>query len=267
VRILSVGYSQAPVGLSNHYHDCHQILFIKEGEVEVTVGAEEYRMGSGFLLLLSRFEEHSIVVKSQVYRRYTLRISPEVLAGEDGSEGLSAVLVNRGPNFSHVMETGAERGNFEALFCRMAEEFDSKRPLCERMLDYLWRQLWVMLYRLMPSLFAAETDSGRALVGRIRQDMEQHYSETVSLSSLAARYHVSPSHLSHLFKSVTGYAPMEYLNACRLSAAKELLSGSGCAIRDVVDRCGYGDESNFSRMFREKTGMTPSAFRNKYRGR
>ena len=81
------------------------------------------------------------------------------------------------------------------------------------------------------------------------------------LSELALGYHISESHLSHIFKSVTGYAPIEYLMSCRLSAAKNLLSSSDKSIKEIIDLCGFSDESNFSRTFKKKVGMTPTEFR------
>lgn len=58
---------------------------------------------------------------------------------------------------------------------------------------------------------------------------------------------------------------MEYLQACRVSAAKRYLTTTDLPIKEIVGRCGFSDESNFSRMFREKTGGTPSQFRQRYR--
>jgi two-component system response regulator YesN len=48
---------------------------------------------------------------------------------------------------------------------------------------------------------------------------------------------------------------------CRLSAAKNLLSSTDKGIKEIIDLCGFSDESNFSRTFREKVGMTPTEFR------
>ena len=57
---------------------------------------------------------------------------------------------------------------------------------------------------------------------------------------------------------------MEYLQACRLSEAKRELAQGNRSIREIVDLCGFGDESNFSRTFRQRVGVTPTQFRKRY---
>ena len=102
------------------------------------------------------------------------------------------------------------------------------------------------------------------MVKEIQRRFEEHYGESVTLSDLAGHYHISPSHLSHVFKRITGYSPIDYLQACRLSAAKRELTEGKRNIKEIVYRCGFGDESNFSRSFKERTGMTPTEFRKKF---
>ena len=56
MKLLSVKYSDQPIGLSNHYHDCHQILYIVSGKLAAVINGEEHLAESGDLLILSRFE-------------------------------------------------------------------------------------------------------------------------------------------------------------------------------------------------------------------
>ena len=72
---------------------------------------------------------------------------------------------------------------------------------------------------------------------------------------------MSASHLSHIFKSVAGVSTMAYLKACRIAAAKRYLAQTELPVGEIVERCGFSDSSNFSRTFREQTGMSPSEFR------
>ena len=40
MHVLSVSYAETPSGLSRHYHDCHQILYIRSGSIRAVVGGE-----------------------------------------------------------------------------------------------------------------------------------------------------------------------------------------------------------------------------------
>ena len=198
---------------------------------------------------------------SAEYKRYTLRISSDVF-GDDPL--LSSVLVNRATGFSHTVKAGAYQRELESLLERMTEEYTQKPPLYEEMLKLDLNRFLILLYRHAPSLFLSQGNRNTAMIKEIQQRFEEHYEEPVTLAELAGNYHISASHLSHVFKKVTGYSPMDYLQACRLSAAKRALTEGSENVKEIVYRCGFGDESNFSRTFKERTGMTPSEFRRRY---
>ena len=258
MRVLSVSYSENPVRLGSHYHDAHQLLYVTEGVVEIRIDGAPNRAEAGDLVILSRFEEHSVLVLSETYKRYTLRLSAK--EGDAEEYLLSSVLVNRASRFRHVVH--AE--NLQRVFGEMVCEFCGNDPMREEMLALYLKQLFIMLYRCAPDLFPAEVNGNIHLVREVQRRFEGDCGGAFSLASLAAEYHVSLSYFSHLFKETTGYAPIEYLMLCRLSAAKRYLCDTTLPVKEIVARCGFSDESNFSRTFKAKTAMTPSSFRQKY---
>lgn len=264
MQILSAKYSEQPIGMSNHYHDCHQILYIVSGKVIAKIGEKEYCAEDGSVLILSRFEEHSIRLISSEYKRYTLRISADIFRGSEENALLFSVLVNRAKGFSHLLQAQEFAPLLKSLFEQMTQEYAQKAPLHEKMLTLCLNQILITLYRINPALFLSQNHRGNAMVKEIQSRLEEQYGHPITLNDLANDYHISPSHLSHLFKKITGYSIMEYLQVCRLSAAKKALSSSDQSIKEIVSKCGFGDESNFSRMFKERTGMTPTSFRKKY---
>ena len=53
-----------------HYHDCHQIIFILKGSIEILVNGIPHRADSGDLVIFSRYENHSLNILSEEYERY-----------------------------------------------------------------------------------------------------------------------------------------------------------------------------------------------------
>lgn len=265
MRILSVKYSDNPVRLKRHYHDGHQILYVASGAVTVIVDGEAHRVEAGSLVILSRFEEHSIRVEAGEYRRYTLRISSEASAKFAEDYLLSSVLVNRSSRFRHVVDVRDMRNKFEGLLSDMVLEFGKESAMREEMLDLYLKQFFILLYRCAPDIFLSAVNRNTMLVREVQSRMERECGQPFSLAELASELHVSASYFSHLFKDVTGYAPIEYLMLCRISSAKRYLCETDLSVRELVERCGFGDESNFSRTFKAKTSMTPTAFRQKFR--
>lgn len=261
--IISATYSESLSGKSNHYHDGHQLLYIVKGEADVSVGGQSVTVGDGTLLLFNKFEEHSILLKSDEYKRYSVRISSD--AGVGGKrELLFAVLVNRFPGFSHAIQSGVYASALESIFKRLTREYRSNIPFRQEMLDALLRELLVTVCRLMPHSPLSEKGENVKLISRIQQRFETDYCEAFSLEKLATDYHMSVSYLSHLFKDITGVSVMEYLMACRMQAAKKYLATTDLSIGEIVSACGFSDDSNFSRSFKARTGQTPTAFRKYY---
>ena len=76
--IHSAYFSNDITKTSTHHHDCHQLLFIVEGKVEISVNGTEYTADSGSIVIFSRYENHSVKIISQNYKRYILRIRPQL---------------------------------------------------------------------------------------------------------------------------------------------------------------------------------------------
>lgn len=258
--ILSAGYSEQTFGYNIHYHEGHELIYILSGEVEVSVSGKEFRAGEGSLLVFSRFEEHSVRVLSAKYHRYTLLVSSEISRGSD-NYALSSILVNRSQGFEHVVDCGRSHEKIRLLFAAMYNELKQQKPMCSKVADSFLMILLSEIYRIAPQRFLVGENKNSEMVRRIQNRFERDCSADVTIAELASEFHVSPSQLSHVFKSITGYSPIDYLISCRLSEAKNLLAESDKSIKEIVDLCGFSDESNFSRTFKSKTSMTPSEFR------
>ena len=61
-----------------------------------------------------------------------------------------------------------------------------------------------------------------------------------------------------LFRSVT---TQEFMIKTRVLAAARLLEETSLTAAEIGTRCGFVDASSFTEHFRQRTGMTPSAYR------
>ncbi|WP_308638147.1 helix-turn-helix domain-containing protein [Paenibacillus silvisoli] len=94
----------------------------------------------------------------------------------------------------------------------------------------------------------------------IKRYLLEHYKESVTLDDLASLTGRTPNHASHVFKSVTGVSPIEYLHHVRITKAKELMFDKMMTISDIAEETGFCDQAYFNRVFRKVTGCSPSAF-------
>lgn len=96
---------------------------------------------------------------------------------------------------------------------------------------------------------------------RIREYIEANLAETLSLQHLAELVHLSPWHFARLFRVSFGQPPHRYLLHRRLERARHLLRSSDAKIMAIALECGFSDQSQFTRAFRQHFGMTPGRYR------
>lgn len=265
--VISVKHSETISDFKNHYHNAHQILYIASGEISVTLKDKAYLVKQGQLLVLSCFEEHAIKILTPYYTRYTLRISPEVSQNDISMSHLVSFLVNRPEGFENVIDVADFKTEIEKILSEMTQEFTQRQSMYQQQLQLLFSSFLILLYRNVPGIFSDISAPAAQLVNTIQRNFETCYAESHTIASIAGKYHISTSHLCHIFKSITGYPLMEYLMNCRLSAAKKMLGQTDKTVSEIVASCGFSNNSNFSRFFKERVGMTPTDFRKQYRAK
>ena len=96
---------------------------------------------------------------------------------------------------------------------------------------------------------------------RVLDLIASDFQEDLSLAALADQSGYSRAHFLRMFRSATGKSPLRYLQDHRLDMARQQLSSKGPSITEVAQATGFSSHSHLTRLFRERFGVTPSAFR------
>lgn len=93
-----------------------------------------------------------------------------------------------------------------------------------------------------------------------KEYLEINYKNNITLDDIAKHVNISPQYFSKLIKKSTGYNFVDWLSMIRVRKAKELFINKGFTIKEVCYLVGYKDPNYFSRIFKKRTGMTPSEY-------
>lgn len=105
----------------------------------------------------------------------------------------------------------------------------------------------------------------QAILQAAMQLINQQLDAPPSLSEIARLVGTHDKKLSAIFRQHLNMTVFVFIREQRLRRSQQLLHGSHLSIQDIADLVGFRSAANFSTAFRERTGMTPSAFRNKVR--
>ena len=121
---------------------------------------------------------------------------------------------------------------------------------------------------ILEVLVEASRAGGEGRVGRrptwLRQAhdlIHDSVGQPLTLSSIAREVGIHPAHLARTFRAHYRRSIGDYIRRLRTERAARELSDSSASIAEIGLRSGFFDQSHFSRVFRDHTGLTPAAFR------
>lgn len=120
--------------------------------------------------------------------------------------------------------------------------------------------IWELLSAFCRTHPAHEPKSGEQYAALARSYIEREYMKGITVAELAERLHLDRSYFSTVFKKYVGVPPQTYIKDMRLSAAAELLAKGGYSVALVANSTGYTDCCNFSKMFKERYGVSPNRY-------
>ena len=96
---------------------------------------------------------------------------------------------------------------------------------------------------------------------RLRDYIEAHLGEPLTLGELAGLACLSEYHLARMFRASFGKPPHAWITDQRLERARSLLRATDLPLAQIAAQCGYADASHFSHRFRDALGSSPNMYR------
>lgn len=172
---------------------------------------------------------------------------------------------------------GLPEGHFtraETGFVRPAvDEIDHIQSLCEMIYEHAERRtgysdeivshllpaLVLLAASLPPDARAADQPHNLVLANRIRQYIGTHFTEQLTLEDIGEALSMSPYHLAHIFKDMTGMSPIHYMIRCRIGEAQNLLISTDYSATQIAAIVGYTNVNHFNAIFAKLVGLPPIA--------
>lgn len=260
------GYADGSVWIRQFHYDTDLVIdYFPQGRGEIRIEGRRYSFSAGDLILLSPSELHLCTIAEDTpFERITIHVSEELLYpfGTDHRDFFSAFY-------------GRERGVGNLLRAERIKEYRLDRLLSEILScakgehptdTVLLRCKTIELLAAMGELVDEQAPSDEsprienALILEILQYLNAHYCEPLSLSDVAADFYHSKYHVCHLFREHVGISIHDYVTIRRIHLVNDKIR-KGHSVADACYSAGFHNYSNFFRLYKKHTGLTPQQFK------
>lgn len=261
-------YTSNPVSFGEHWHDCMEIVSCECGYYLCTVENTTYTINPKDVLIIPEGIVHTLSPMEDC-RGYVHLIDLSPLKELKSSVTIQPYLAH--PIFISQSENVALNQTVNSLLVQMQNEYFGNNDLRELL---VYSHLFLLLTHIIHSHFNPFNSSASVnnttqkeyvdIFKQILDYLSLHYAEQVTLEQLAKKYGFSKYHFSRLFGKYTNYNFCDYLAYQRINAAKSMLVDSSLTISEIAEKSGFNSLSTFNRVFKGKTGFSPSKYRQLY---
>jgi AraC-like DNA-binding protein len=236
-----------------HMHDTYAIGVMESGASTCKSLGEEFTHVPGDLITIDPERVHTgepLTADGWSYRM--LYIPREVMTRAAGNDTL--------PRFTDMGTTDLELSARLARVHAMLEQ--GTDPLHQE--EALLATLRALCDRhAQPTSSAEPSFASPQALHRVRDFIDAHFAEPVSLADLALIAEMSAFHLIRQFRRYYGVPPHRYLDLVRVQRAKLMLQ-QGARISDTAFATGFSDQSHLTRQFKRVLGVTPGSYAKSY---
>lgn len=246
-----------------HMHPFTEIFFITSGQGTFQIGDEIVSVKESDLILINpncshteRSVSSSNPLEYIVFAINNLAIGtlPSKLTDDDTKDTLNTYkILNFNKKKSEILY------NLNTLIRELEEKNLNYELACKSILTLFLIQV---MRNTSSDIFITENfEKINIECMKIKNYIDSHYSENITLDFLSNLTYVNKFHLVHLFTKEMGISPINYLINKRIDESKNLLSTTNYSIRDISSIVGFSNSSYFSQMFKKITGISPKDFR------
>lgn len=229
---------------AGNWHENVELLYFLDGEGIVCCGGREYAVHPGDLLLVNSHELHGLFSRKGM-EYYCLIFD-------------SAFLKANGLQVEEIcFETLVRSETASGLYLDVVHELESTDPY--RLMAIRARILLLMAWLAgnhagaEKRRFAAD-ENVKLAIGYIKAN----FFNRLTLESIAKEVGLNKCYLAREFKKATGMTLISYLNVVRCENARKMIAKGNCSVSEAAHRCGFENDSYFSRTFKSIMGVLPS---------
>jgi len=231
-----------------HRHAFYSIVWFTQGSGFYVVDFQEYEIKPDRIFLVGPKQVHNWDY-SENSKGYVMMFDASLAAQLQINTRVSCIDV-------------VANSSLELIFCHMIAEQQKNDILSDANIKAGITYLYAVLSRMVNN--SPQISEQPRLIQQIKEAVFNNI-QLVTVGEYAALIHVSEENMNNIIRSATGISAKQYILDLKIIEAKRRLIYTGDNINEIAFHLGFEDSSYFSRIFRKKTGCSPTSFLKKYR--
>jgi YesN/AraC family two-component response regulator len=229
-------------------HNYHEIGYVLYGDGEINLDGKIHSIKNNSFLIIPKEVSHS-----EISGRKKLTIFYVGFLLEDDNL------------WNELKPDVFELNNFNLLseIKLMINEMKKDSRFKDEIMSKLFEILFLELYRTLTVKTENKSqEKPESFIDDAINYMKENISRDIDLIKISNRYNLNRNYFTTVFKLKTGFPPSTFIKQLRVDIAKKMLLEGGYTVTEVSQKIGILDPYYFCRIFKELTGMSPTAFRN-----
>ena len=236
----------------------HALILVTAGRADLTIGHQRFNVSAQDLVIVPALQIFTIHAIREDAVGFMCFFSQELLLNAANDADFDFLKLTGHPFVTlSVQQTNYIKNIFDRLIIEYSDNGAAKTDLIHPYLVALLGEI----DRAYVGTTATKTDAGDRLVQRFMDLLTTQVRANRVVSHYANQLSVSPNHLNKVIKSRTGKSPSVWIDERVVLETKVLLFQSNLSVAQIADEMGFGDQSNFGKLFRKYAGVSPTDFR------
>lgn len=257
-----------PTVIEPHWHEHFELIYLEQGKVTFHIGGSSYQAVPGDLMFVNSSELHAGYTDSTEVTSivHAIVFHPSIISSASSEADYTAPYISGKSIVATIISK--QNSHYDKLIeivMTLIKEFRQKenghkiamKAYCQILFISLARGYTVKRENNLK--FQLKVDRFKDLLNQI----DQSFSDRLSLDEAAAMVHMSPYHFCKTFKQFTGSTYVQYVNHRRIAEAENLLLNTTLSITEISERVGSANVNSFSKLYKQFNGFPPTKARKK----
>ncbi|MDF2651442.1 MAG: transcriptional regulator, AraC family [Paenibacillus sp.] len=251
-----------------HFHGNYELYYLLAGQRKYFIRDRIHLVQKGDMVFIPKHDLHRTRDAGPYHERMLIYFDDaflETIAGPGGQ--ISPHLLQPFRNSNPVFRLQKEERRFvDVLFYRILKEVEEKPVDYQLYLKALFIELLVYVSRCTEKYVEVEVHSPldtpiQKKISEIANYIQENYEKSLTLAYLSKHFYISTYYLSRVFKEVSGFSFVEYLNNVRIIESQRLLRETDLPIFQISEQVGFVNTTNFGRVFKQVVHLSPLQYR------